>query len=102
MNYDKYLPIGTVVLLRGGTKKAMITGFCTFDNAHQDKLYDYSGCIYPEGMLSSKQVLLFNHDQIEKIFFLGYVNDEEKEFKPKLNELAKQVESQLNSQSQGA
>ena len=37
MNYDKYLPIGTVVLLRGGTKKAMITGFCTFDNAHQDK-----------------------------------------------------------------
>ena len=28
-NYEKFLPIGSVVLLKGGTKKAMVTGFCS-------------------------------------------------------------------------
>ena len=29
MNYEKYLPVGTVVLLKGGKKRAMVTGFCS-------------------------------------------------------------------------
>ena len=35
MNYKKYLPIGTVVMLKGGKKRAMITGFCAV--AGEDK-----------------------------------------------------------------
>ena len=65
---DKYLPIGTVVLLKGGRKRAMITGFCSVAQENQEKIYDYSGCVYPEGYLSSNQVCLFDHDQIEKIY----------------------------------
>ena len=67
---EKFLPIGTVVLLNGGSKRVMITGFCSVAQENQDKIYDYSGCVYPEGYLSSNQVCLFDHDQIEKIFFL--------------------------------
>lgn len=88
---EKYLPIGTVVLLKGGKKRAMITGFCSVAQENQEKIYDYSGCVYPEGYLSSNQVCLFDHDQIEKIFFVGYEDDEEKMFKSKLNSIVNSI-----------
>ena len=91
MNYEKYLPIGTVVMLKGGQKKAMIVGFCAMDRGDQGKMYDYSGCLYPEGMISSDKMLLFNHDQIDKVYFLGYTDEEEKQFKSKLNEVLSRI-----------
>ena len=48
MNYEKYLPIGTVVMLKGGEKRAMITGFCSVSEDDPEKIYDYNGCLYPE------------------------------------------------------
>ena len=89
---EKYLPIGTVVLLKGGTKRAMITGFCSVAQENKEKIYDYSGCVYPEGYLSSNQVCLFDHDQIEKVFFVGYEDEEEKEFKDRLNKVIASLE----------
>lgn len=86
--YKKYLPIGSVVLLNNGTKRLMVTGFCVVPNDDKTKIYDYSGCLYPEGMLSSDEVALFNHDQIKQIYALGFSDEEEKSFKSKLiNEL---------------
>jgi hypothetical protein len=35
---EKYLPIGTVVLLKGGKKRAMITGFCSVAQENQDAI----------------------------------------------------------------
>lgn len=87
MKYEKYLPIGTVVMLKGGSKRAMIIGFCAYEDNEKSKLFDYSGCLYPEGLIASNQTLLFNHDQIEKIYYIGFVDPEEKEFKIKLNNL---------------
>lgn len=89
--YEKFLPIGTVVLLKGATKRLMITGFCSVANENKNEMFDYCGCLYPEGILTSEQTALFNHDQIEKIFAIGYSDDEEKNFKTKLKaELEKQ------------
>ncbi len=86
--YEKYLPIGSVVLLKNATKRLMITGFCVVPNDDKTKTYDYSGCLYPEGVLTSDEVALFNHDQIDLIYALGYSDEEEKSFKSKLiNEL---------------
>ena len=50
---EKYLPIGTVVLLKGAEKRVMITGFCATELKESDetKTWDYSGCIYPEGFI---------------------------------------------------
>ena len=89
-NYEKFLPIGSVVLLKGGTKKAMITGFCSVASEEKTKIYDYTGCIYPEGYLDFDQVCLFDHDQIEKVYHLGYIDDEEKSFKEELKEVAEE------------
>ena len=96
---EKYLPIGTVVLLKGGKKRAMITGFCSVAQENQEKIYDYSGCVYPEGYLSSNQVCLFDHDQIDKIFFVGYEDDEEKAFKEKLNSIVNSIENKPKFES---
>ena len=88
MNFEKYLPIGTVVMLKDGKKRCMITGFCMIPNG-KEKMFDYSGVLYPEGLLSTKSILTFNHDQIEKIYHIGLIDEEEKNFKNKLNEVIK-------------
>ena len=85
---EKFLPLGTVVMLKGASKRLMITGFCTMASEEAEGvMYDYSGCMYPEGVISSDQTALFNHDQIEKIYHMGLVDQEEKDFKIKLNQL---------------
>lgn len=85
---EKFLPIGSVVMLKGGTKRVMVAGFCAIDDNNREKVWDYSGCLFPEGFLSSNQTCLFNHEQIEKIYYLGLVDEEEEEFKSKLKQLA--------------
>lgn len=91
MNYEKYLPIGTVVLLKEGSKKIMIIGFCAMAKKDDKTIYDYSGCLYPEGLLTSDQTLLFNHNQIEKIYHIGFHDDDDKKFKENLKVLMTKI-----------
>ncbi|MBQ3298191.1 MAG: DUF4176 domain-containing protein [Bacilli bacterium] len=81
---DKFLPIGSVVLLKGGTKKVMITGYCMKTAENPDKIYDYNGCPFPEGELKSNITSVFDHDQIDKVFFLGFSNVESHAFFDKM------------------
>ena len=92
---EKYLPVGTVVLLKGGKKRVMITGFCVVSPEVEKKIFDYCGCIYPEGYLNSTQNCLFNHDQIDKIYHVGLVDDEELKFKNQLKSLAPTIDAQF-------
>ena len=96
MKYEKYLPIGTVVMLKGGSKRAMITGFCSVSDKDDKKVYDYSGCLYPEGFLSSNQTLLFDHEQIDKLYYIGLIDDEEKKFKEKLKMVMEKIDNSGN------
>ena len=83
----KYLPIGSVVMLKSATKRLMITGFCAVSKENPNIVFDYSGCIFPEGIVSSDQTALFNHEQIDKIYFVGLKDEEEKTFKEQLNNI---------------
>ena len=94
----KFLPVGTVVLLENGTKRVMINGFCTMDANKPDKIYDYSGVLFPEGSLSSDQTLLFDHSQIVRVDHYGLDDQEEKEFKVKLVQIAAAAEASAASQ----
>ena len=94
----KYLPVGTVVLLENGTKRVMINGFCTMDANKPDKIYDYSGVLFPEGSLSSDQTLLFDHNQIVRVDHYGLDDQEEKDFKVKLVQIAAAAEESAASQ----
>lgn len=73
---EKFLPIGTVVLLKGGTKRLMITGYCSATQEANATVYDYVACLFPEGNLAGDDVALFNHSQIESISHMGLVDDE--------------------------
>ena len=89
----EFLPIGSVVLLKGGTKKIMITGFCYIDKDNSSEVYDYTGCLYPEGIINSNEINLFNNEQIEKVFFKGFEDDEEFNFKKVLSEVITEYEN---------
>ena len=39
---EKFLPIGTVVMLKNGTKRVMISGFCAMEGNNRNKIWDYS------------------------------------------------------------
>ena len=97
---EKYLPIGTIVLLKSGTKKLMITGFCVATQTNPDKVYDYCGCLYPEGVISSNQTLLFDHIQINQVFSEGYSDSEEKDFKIKLKEFLENSNKKVTNTSE--
>jgi len=90
---EKFLPIGTVVMLKGASKRLMITGFCSMPSEDEGEMFDYAGCMYPEGFLSSDQTALFNHNQIERVYHLGLIDDEEKTFKQSLIALVSQMPS---------
>lgn len=77
---NKYLPLGSIVLLKGGKRKIMITGYGMKIAEQKDKIYDYNACLYPEGTISSNKTLVFDHDQIETIFHIGYVDEDGKKF----------------------
>ncbi|MEH7013499.1 DUF4176 domain-containing protein [Neobacillus niacini] len=84
---EKYLPIGSVVQLQGGTKRVMIYG----RNQQQidtDQVWDYIACLYPEGNISEEYMYLFNHEQIDKVYFVGFQDEEEFEFRKEHLQLA--------------
>ena len=84
---QKYLPIGSVCTLKGKNKKVMITGYYSVEFNGNLKINDYSGCVYPEGMLLPEQNCTFNHSDIEQINFLGFENTEYQTFKKLLDKL---------------
>lgn len=78
----EYLPIGSVVLLKNAMKKTMVIGIMpivTKDDGKQ-KSYDYTGVLYPEGLLSIKASFVFNQEQITDVVFRGYENPEREDF----------------------
>ncbi len=88
MKIEGLLPIGTVVLLKDSTKRVMIMGVC--QEGVTDKgtnLYDYVGCVFPEGYMSADENFLFNTDQIDRLYFLGYQDDEALAFKERADEM---------------
>lgn len=79
------LPIGSVVLLNGGEKRLMICGRIQTDVA-TNKVYDYSACLYPEGIVNSKELFMFNNDNINRVFFIGFQDVEEFQYRNFINE----------------
>ncbi|MFL0250143.1 DUF4176 domain-containing protein [Clostridium neuense] len=76
---NKYLPIGSVVLLKESNKRLMIYGVKQIA-AETKKEYDYIACLFPEGNIDAEHTYLFNHDQIDRIFFIGMQDEEQMEF----------------------
>lgn len=78
--YVDLLPIGSVVLLNGGSRRLMICGRIQA-NTEKNIIYDYSGCLFPQGIISSDDMYFFNAEDIKTIFFIGCQDMEELAFR---------------------
>lgn len=90
------LPLGSVVLLTGGTKKVMIIGYCMKTPEQPNKMYDYCGCVFPEGVLRSDVTCVFNHEQVKEVCFLGFKNEESNKFIDRVITLTSKETTQEN------
>ena len=79
-NADEFLPVGSVVLLKGGNKRIMICGRIQAQTG-SDIIYDYSACYYPEGIIDSQSMFFFNSDAIETVYFRGYEDQDELDYR---------------------
>lgn len=89
--FERTLPIGSVVLLKGATKRVMIIGYCKYKLGDSETIYDYAGCAYPEGFMGPEVTALFNHDQIERIYALGFQDESRFAFEEKLRSAIDEV-----------
>ena len=78
------LPVGSVVLLKDSTKRLMICGRAQSLVDKKSKVYDYSGCYFPEGIIDAKDLFLFDSDDIETVYFIGLQDQEEFELRERL------------------
>ena len=86
------LPIGSVVLLKGGKKRVMICGRIQ-TKIDDDTLYDYSACYYPEGIINPRELFLFNIEDIDMVYFVGMQDVEEFKFRDLINQKLKEYEN---------
>ncbi len=87
-SYDRVLPIGSVVLLKGAEGRLMILGYQRMSANSEDKMvYDYCGCPYPQGYLSPEKTAIFNHDRIDRIISVGLQNEAYDKLATKVREM---------------
>ena len=84
----KFLPIGSVVLLKDSTKRVMIVGVKQ-KQVDSEKIWDYSACLFPEGIIDPDRLYLFDAEQIDKLFFIGLQDGESMQFLDSLNNMEK-------------
>jgi len=70
------LPIGSVVMLKNGTKPVMIFGYLQKSDAFPDQIADYVGVPYPEGNLGLATQFGFQMTEIAEVLFEGYKTEE--------------------------
>ena len=95
------LPIGSVVLLKESKKRVMIIGVLQKQSKDgNDILWDYSGCYYPEGYMGPDKTFLFNNEQIDKLFALGYQDEEQFAFKQQIDQLRLRLIEQIQQREE--
>ena len=76
------MPLGSVFYLEEGTQKLIIIGrgviFEDSDSSEQ-VFADYMGTLYPSGFQKNSNIF-FQHENIDRVVFRGYSDEEEKRF----------------------
>lgn len=78
------LPLGSVVLLKDAKRYLVVMGYLIIEEG-TNKVWDYMGCAYPIGAISSDAILTFDANQIEKVIFKGFSDEEGENFRKKVS-----------------
>ena len=76
------MSLGSIIYLQEGTQKLMIVGRgVIFDDEEtgEQVFADYMGVLYPLG-LQTESTIFFQHENIDKVVFEGYSDEEEDRF----------------------
>ena len=79
---QKLLPLGSIVLLKEGMQKIMVVerGTVYVDELTGEDIFaDYMAVLYPAG-LNPETTIFFNHEDIDKILFTGFSDNDEERF----------------------
>jgi len=90
MNNEKeqILPIGSVIITKEGNIPLMIVSRAAlFEQDDKVGYFDYSAVPYPSGVTDNEQYAFFNHEDVESIIFIGYINSEEQVFADNYEEI---------------
>lgn len=77
------LPVGSVVKVKELEKKLAIMGILV-NNAGVK--YDYIAVPFPEGYIDAEHMYVFNHEDVEKVEYIGFINSEFQIFRRNLAE----------------
>lgn len=88
------LPIGSVVILKESEKKVMIVGVGQVGSG-DNHIWDYAGVLFPEGYVDADTLFLFDNEQIAQVYFLGYQDIEQQNFKTMVEESLELLRQQL-------
>lgn len=104
IKFNYLLPLGSVILLKGGKHKLMITGHNVsyeinpngknqyFDvDGRKPLIFNYMGVIWPEGDVALDRVALFNDDDIGKVYFKGFIEEEPEDINEKIDNKIKEI-----------
>ncbi len=98
--FKRTLPVGSVVSLYGGEKRLMILGYLKYlKDDDSEKVYDYCGCTYPEGYVGSEATAVFDHDDIQHIYAIGFQDEVQFEFREKLEKILEERDEENMSES---
>lgn len=87
-----YLSVGSVVQLNNGLVKVVIVSrYPLYDNQGKIGYFDYSGAAYPYGTAENR-FIFFNAEDIKTVWFEGYVDEQEKEYRQMIEKEIKKVE----------
>ncbi len=93
MRIRDLLPIGSVIIMKEGEQPLMIYGIKQKEAGglfQKGKEYDYICVPYPHGNMGNGSSFFANHEDIDKILFRGFEDEEREKF---LNELEKYYEN---------
>ena len=86
MKEEKFLPVGSVIIVKGSVKKLVLIGrgvVAIFKG--EQKNFDYVACTYPEGLIG-ENVLYLNHEDIEEVIQKGFQDEDDFRMQKSLKE----------------
>ena len=92
---NELLPVGSVVLLEGATKKTIIMGIFQISEDHPGEIYEYLGVPYPEGYMGAGTSYLLKQKDVVKVIWRGHEDEEREAMLNMLENLVKQTDAQI-------
>ncbi|ASE36980.1 DUF4176 domain-containing protein [Staphylococcus pettenkoferi] len=87
--------IGSIIYLKEGSQKLMFINrgpIVEMDN--QRYIFDYSACKYPIGVFED-EIYYFNEENIDKVIFEGYSDEDETRFQDLYEDMLKKLDSDI-------